>query len=75
MAVVVQHINQATMSWEALNRQLRGLVLRFFAADNAATFQEVYSSLFGIGGEGGELSRLKASGLQASTAEAESLRT
>ncbi|KAI7839143.1 hypothetical protein COHA_007146 [Chlorella ohadii] len=63
------------MSWEALNRQLRRLVLRFLAADNAATFEEVYSRLFVISGEGGELSRLQASGLQPSPAEAESLRT
>jgi len=38
LAVVVQHINQATMSWEALNKQLRRLVLRFLAADNYVVF-------------------------------------
>ncbi len=62
------------MSWAALNRELRGLLPRFsLPADDPAAY-DLEERLVDLVADGGELSRLRARGVEPSPAEDEALR-
>ncbi len=62
------------MSWAALNQQLRGLLPRFSLPVDEAAAHDLSERLFDIGGEGGALDNLQASGVEPSPAETAALR-